>query len=453
MSEPTSTLPLRLHLLSPAAKLPSVAPISATGGARAGVQLRAEGAELFAALPDRSLAELRWIVDRMIRGLTSLAPLGSAELATVETLSDDGVVSLGLDLHHRFGGRVELTARPGLEGRVRELGAREDEYRAWVNEDASLRTSLAIGRDVMALADAHEHVEAEVLEEAALAERGLRLLLAVGGASEASPARLALARYRPPGVSAPPRVLLGKGITFDTGGINVKPYESFVSTMKNDMAGAALAFALFRALVEGEHPEPLTLVIPTCENAIDAKAMRPGTIVESYRGLKVRIDHTDAEGRLILADALAYASDVEKPHHVLSFATLTTAALISYGPYATPVHFADPALEAALTRASEATGEDLHFFPERVWHLEANRDKEADLRNTARLPGDASRGAGSRNAAHFLKHFTDVPLCHFDIFSSTWNWAGEAPGAGYGATGAPLRTLMRALEELRSTSR
>jgi leucyl aminopeptidase len=448
MTESKARLPLRLHLLGPAAKLPPTAPISATGDARAGVKLSDEGAELYVALPERPLAELRWIVDRMIRAVTTLAPLGSAAMVTAEAIGDDGVITLALDLHQRFEGRVELPARPALQDRVRELGDREDEYRAWVNEDASLRTSLAICRDVAAFADRHANVEAEVLEEAALAERGLRLLLAVGAGSEASPSRLVLARYRPPGASAPPRLLLGKGITFDTGGINVKPYEAFVSTMKNDMGGAALAYALFRALVEAEHPEPVTLVIPTCENAVDAKAVRPGTIVQSYRGLEVRIAHTDAEGRLILADALAYASDVEKPHHVLSFATLTTAALISYGPYATPVHFADPALEAALAQASAATGEDLHFFPERVWHYEANRDKEADLRNTARLPGDASRGAGSRNAAHFLKHFTDVPLCHLDIFASTWNWSGEAPGAGYGATGAPLRTLIRAFESL-----
>jgi leucyl aminopeptidase len=149
---------------------------------------------------------------------------------------------------------------------------------------------------------------------------------------------------------------------------------------------------------------------------------------------------------LILADGLAYATDKYKPSEVLCFATLTTAALISYGPYATPVHFAEAALTAQLQTAAEATGEDLHFFPERAWHFEANRDKEADLRNTARLPGDAVRGAGSRNAAHFFKHFTDVPFVHFDIFASTWNWAGDAPGAGYGATGAPLRTLLRAFD-------
>ena len=85
-------------------------------------------------------------------------------------------------------------------------------------------------------------------------------------------------------------------------------------------------------------------------------------------------------------------------------------------------------------------------WPKRLWHTIANEDKEADLRNTARLPGNASAGAGSRNAAHFLLEFANAPLCHFDIFASTWNWSGEAPGAGFGATGAPLRTLLSAFE-------
>ena len=86
--------------------------------------------------------------------------------------------------------------------------------------------------------------------------------------------------------------------------------------------------------------------------------------------------------------------------------------------------------------------DEIAAFPRREWHFEANRDEEADLRNTARLPGNASRGAGSRNAGHFLLHFTDRPLVHFDIFASTWNWAGDAPGGCSGATGAPLRPLL-----------
>jgi len=239
-------------------------------------------------------------------------------------------------------------------------------------------------------------------------------------------------------------MLLGKGITFDSGGINVKPYESFVSMMKNDMAGSALAWSCFKALVERGHDAPLLLVIPTCENPIGENAMRPGAVVKSYKGPSVRIDHTDAEGRLVLADALGWAVEHHAPSEVHCFATLTTSALIAYGPYATPVHFADSGLEAQLTAASAAWGEDLHFFPDRIWHREANKDQEADLRNTARLPGHASRGAGSRNAAHFVRWFADVPLVHFDIFGSTWNWAGDAPGAGPGATGAPLRTLLGA---------
>lgn len=217
--------------------------------------------------------------------------------------------------------------------------------------------------------------------------------------------------------------------------------------MKNDMAGSALAWWLFRGLVELGMTRPLIVVLPTCENSVGEDAMRPGALVKSYRGHMVRVDHTDAEGRLALADGLAYAADRYKPDQVICFATLTTAALIAYGPYATPVHFAQADLRQRMSDMSDRTGEDLHFFEPRIWHFEANRDPEADLKNTARLPGHASRSAGSRNAAHFLQHFTDVPLVHLDIFASTWNWAGDAPGSDYGATGAPMRTLLQVLSE------
>ena len=227
----------------------------------------------------------------------------------------------------------------------------------------------------------------------------------------------------------------------------MKPYASFVSMMKNDMGGAALVFALFKALVEGRVAHPLTLVIPTCENPVGVETMRPGAVVTGYAGKAVRIDHTDAEGRLILADGLAYATERFQPAQIVTFATLTTAALVAYGPYATPVHFADEALTAALAEASLTTGEDVHFFPRRIWHDVANLDDIADLKNTARLPGHANRAAGSRNAAHFLLNFTDAPLTHVDIFGSTWNWAGDAPGAGPGATGAPLRTFLAGLTD------
>jgi leucyl aminopeptidase len=438
----TRSLLLRVHPAS-AGSLPGV-PVRTAGGARASTELGSDRTTIEVALADRSLAENRWLIDQVVRASTAMVPCNRAELAPASGVDDDAALTLALDLHNRFHEvRVE---RAGVANALARIGSLEDGYRAWVDEDPAIRTSLVIAADVEAFARAHDDVTAEVLAEPELRERGLRLLLAVGQGGDASPSRLVTARYAPKGSTAAPLMLLGKGVTFDTGGINVKPYESFVPMMKNDMAGAALAFHLFKGLVEAGHPQPLLLVVPTCENAIGSRAMRPGAIVESHRGHKVRIDHTDAEGRLILADALSYATERFEPERVICFATLTTAALIAYGPYATPIHFADPAFEARLRAASAATGEDLHFFPERIWHFEANRDKEADLRNTAGLPGNAARGAGSRNAAHFLRHFTDTPLCHLDIFASTWNWAGDAPGAGYGATGAPLRTVLRALE-------
>lgn len=436
---------LDLYLYPSGGALPPALDANATAGARAGIKVDSGNVELHIALPRRSRAEVRWVVDRLVRKVTALTDIGRATVRAADGVDDDTLVALGLDFHHRTRGQVSLVDRSDLAARVARVGALEDGFRGWVNEDPTLRTSIAIARDVSAWAADHPRVSVDVLAERALATLGLRLILAVGGGSTVSPPRLVIARYRPADPEAArekPLMLLGKGITFDSGGINVKPYEGFVSMMKNDMAGAALAFSLFRGLVEADHPRPLVAVLPTCENAIDGNSMRPGALVESYRGLTVRIDHTDAEGRLVLADGLAYAGDLHQPRQVLCFATLTTHALNAYGPYATPVHFADAEFERSLRQASERTGEDLHFLPERIWHFEANRDREGDIRNTGRLPGDAIRSAGSRNAAHFFKHFTDAPLCHFDIFGSTWNWAGDAPGSGYGATGAPLRTLL-----------
>ena len=396
------------------------------------------------AIPTDSLADARWATWHALRRSRAMFPAGAGQLLAGEGVDANLLRAIGLDLHHAFRGEVEI-ADAAVAADVARIGAAEDRCRSWVNEDPTLRTSITIAADIQAWAADRDAVEVDVLDEHALREAGMNLLLAVGGASTISPPRLVIASYDA-GDDRKPLMLLGKGVTFDSGGINVKPYESYVSMMKNDMAGAAVAWSVFSALVEGGHPRSLVLVIPTCENPVGENAMRPGALVKSYRGPTVRIDHTDAEGRLILAHGLAWASERHDPEQVWCFATLTTAALIAYGPYATPVHFADKNDKARLQAASARTGEDLHFFPTRLWHREANRDQEGDLRNTARLPGHAARGAGSRNAGHFLRFFTDAPLVHFDIFASGWNWAGDAPGCGYGATGAPVRTVLTALE-------
>ncbi len=467
MLQATADTSVEVYLHPPGVTLPLGFPLIVPGDGAASLALDSQHAILHQVLPQRSRAEVRWIFDQAMRKIMEISRPGEVVIHGHQ-IDDDTLLTIALDLHHALQGRVSVVsdgsddALAKLQDRIHRLGTIEREFRTWVNEDPSIRTSIQIAEDVSQWAQDRQGVEVEVLEESELEKLGLNMLLLVGRSSEVSPPRLVIARYQPQldadapagpangfGASSggkPPRplMLLGKGITFDSGGLNVKPYEAFISQMKNDMAGAALAFSLFRALVEGRYPHPLIVALPTCENAIDAHAMRPGALVKSHRGHTVRVDHTDAEGRLVLADALSYCEDRFRPTQVLSFATLTTAALIAYGPYATPVHFAGDDLSARLQAASELAGEDLHFLPERIWHYEANRDREADLRNTARLPKEASISAGSRNAAHFLKHFCYAPLCHFDIYGSAWNWAGDSPGSGYGATGTPLRTLLRA---------
>lgn len=395
--------------------------------------------------PKLDISEARWLFGRLMDHLKALYPFKESKLSRGRGVANHLYEAIALDLCSR-----ELAVDlQGLGNKVAELKQQaclEAGYRLWVNEDPSTRTSLQIAEDVMNYAATTEGVEALVLGTDELADANMNLHLAVGGASQKSPPRLVVATYGDPSAEHAPLMLVGKGITFDSGGINVKPYASFVSMMKNDMGGAALAWHLFQALVASDFPQPLVCVLPTCENPVGEEAMRPGSLVTGHRGISVRIDHTDAEGRLILADALSWASERYSPTEVITFATLTTSALNSYGPFATPVHFANPLLSKKLAEASAYCGEDLHFFPSRVWHREANRDHEAELRNTGRLSGNASGGAGSRNAAHFLRFFTDAPLTHLDIFASTWDWSGQAPsGTRSGATGSPLRTLVRGL--------
>jgi leucyl aminopeptidase len=215
--------------------------------------------------------------------------------------------------------------------------------------------------------------------------------------------------------------------------------------MKNDMGGAGLMLNLFTALVESGYAGPLAVVIPCCENLIDARAMKPGAIIKSYAGKDVIIEHTDAEGRLILADAIAYTQKQLQPALTVVAATLTTASLRQFTNFFTAVHFADEAFQKALTAAGRAWGEEFTFWGDFLPFAQGNRTPAADLTNMGRMPSHASMGGACNVAAHFLREFSTLPLVHIDIFASTWNWSGDYPGAHYGATGAPFNSLFHAL--------
>ncbi|MCX6111330.1 MAG: M17 family metallopeptidase [Proteobacteria bacterium] len=319
-------------------------------------------------------------------------------------------------------------------------------FRQWVNENPDELTSIELGHRLASFCGDHG-CTFESLGRERLAELGMNLLLAVGQASARSPSRLHIATHGlKPGLK--PLLLIGKGITFDTGGINLKPHEGFVNCMKNDMGGAALMIQLFMALVESGYSGPLAVAIPCCENLIDAKAMKPGAIIRAYNGKDVIIEHTDAEGRLILADAITYTQKQMHPALTLTAATLTTASLRQFSNYFTPVHFASAALQDSLTKAGKSSGEEFTFWGEFLPFLQGNSTNAADLTNMGRLPSHASIGGGSSVAAHFLKQFAVQPLVHLDIFASTWNWSGDYPGAHYGATGAPFNALFRCLRQV-----
>ena len=317
------------------------------------------------------------------------------------------------------------------------------EYRRWVNENPDSLTSVEIGDRLRDFA-CKFGCGFTTLEESALRDERMNLLLAVGQGAKRSPSKLHIVTHNMESGGAP-LALVGKGITFDTGGINLKPHESFVNCMKNDMGGAALLSQIFMAMVKSGFSKPLLLAIPACENAIDAASMKPGVIIKSRKGKSVIIEHTDAEGRLILADAMSYVWDSYKPYQMFTAATLTTASLRQFTNFFTPVHFSGAAFRHVLEKAGAEFGEAFTFWDGFLPFLAGNKINAADLTNMGRMPSHASMGGGSNVAAHFLREFADGPYTHIDIFNSIWNWSGDYPGAHYGCTGAVFNSLLKTL--------
>ena len=269
-------------------------------------------------------------------------------------------------------------------------------------------------------------------------EKGYPLVAAVGRAASPDRApRLIEVEWGRPGH---PRVaIVGKGVCFDSGGLDLKP-ASGMRLMKKDMGGAAHALALASLIAEERLPVRVHLLIPAVENAVSGNAFRPGDIVKSRQGLTVEIDNTDAEGRLILADALTKAGE-EKPEIIVDFATLTGAARIALGPDLPALFCSDDALAEELAKAGKDTTDPLWRMP--LWDAYDDMLKSdiADLANAAGSPM-----AGAVVAAMFLKRFVpkDVPWAHFDTYA--WRDKGK-PGRPKGGEALGLRAVFAVLSE------
>jgi leucyl aminopeptidase len=280
--------------------------------------------------------------------------------------------------------------------------------------------------------------EVSVRDETDLARKGFGGILGVGRGS-AAPPRLVELRYRPPAPLGHV-VLVGKGITFDTGGLSKKTTEQ-MSEMKSDMAGAAAVAATCSVLRDLGVRLAVTALLPLAENAVGADAQRPDDVLTLYGGTTVEVRDTDAEGRLVLADALAYATTLE-PDAIVDLATLTGSAITAVGRYAAAV-MGDDELVASLRAAAGVVGEPLWPLP--LWpQLEQLLDTPiADVNNT----GDGA-GGGAIMGGLFLQRFVgDVPWAHLDIAGPAFLPASLA--AGYlpaGATGYGVRTLLAWLQ-------
>jgi leucyl aminopeptidase len=233
--------------------------------------------------------------------------------------------------------------------------------------------------------------------------------------------------------------LVGKGVVFDTGGLDIKP-SAGMRWMKKDMGGAAHALALGRMVMAASLPVRLVVLLPVVENAISGDAMRPGDVLASRKGLTIEVGNTDAEGRLILADALARAAELE-PAVTFDLATLTGAARVALGPELPPYFTDDEALAQAIAGASAAAEDPLWRMPLWAPYDSAIDSDIADVKNDA----DGWAQAGSVTAALFLKRFAPKgSWAHFDIFA--WNPRGR-PGWPQGAETQAIRALYRLLKQ------
>ncbi len=285
-----------------------------------------------------------------------------------------------------------------------------------------------------------------VRDERQLAAEGFGGLIGVGQGSTRPP-RLVEARYEGPGDPRERRhvVLVGKGITFDSGGLSLKPTDSMV-TMKSDMSGAAAVLCTLRAVADLGLPLTVTGLLACAENMPSGTAQRPGDVLTQYGGRTVEVLNTDAEGRLVLADALAYADRDLHADVIVDVATLTGAMPVALGKRHAGLFASDDALAADLEQASATSGERLWRMPLVEDYRQALDSATADLRNI----GDPKKKlmGGSITAALFLREFTGGrPWAHVDVAGPAWSGADEDE-VTKGGTGYGVRLLVRWLEML-----
>jgi len=334
---------------------------------------------------------------------------------------------LAVNTRGALGARIATTAL--REGRSMGLGV--NEARDLANLPGNICTPTHLARHARKLARNEPRLSVSILEEKRMRELGMGALLSVAAGSE-QPAKLIVMQYKGGKAKDKPYVLVGKGITFDSGGISLKPGAK-MDEMKFDMGGAASVFGTLRAALELGLPLNVVGIVAAAENMPSGRATKPGDVVTSMSGKTIEVLNTDAEGRLVLCDALTYAARY-KPETVIDMATLTGACVVALGSHASALYTEEDTLAEQLLDA----GTETH---DRAWRMPLWEDYQTQLKsNFADLANIGGPGGGSITAACFLANFTKkYRWAHLDIAGSAWDSTPK------GATGRPVPLLTRYL--------
>jgi leucyl aminopeptidase len=345
--------------------------------------------------------------------------------------ADDGIGSL--EISSADSDVAEAVSRAQVEAEA------QNRTRDLQNLPGNVATPDFLAARAREVADGHGSLSFETFGRDAIRDMGMGALTAVAKGSYEEP-QLIVLRYSRPGASGPHLGLVGKAVTFDTGGISIKPAGK-MHEMKFDMSGGAAVIEAMDAIAALELPVKVTGIVPSTENMPSGRSMKPGDIVTAMNGTTIEINNTDAEGRLILADALCYAVD-QGAERIVDIATLTGAIVVALGSTYAGLFANDDDWYAQVEAAGEAAGEHGWRMPLHQEYLELTKGQYADLTNASEV-----RKAPSSYAAEFLRQFVDDrPWVHMDIAGTAWNTA--APYVGSGASGFGTRTFIELASRL-----
>ncbi|MEZ6017020.1 MAG: leucyl aminopeptidase [Planctomycetota bacterium] len=389
-------------------------------------------------------AEALGVAKAVLRVDASFAALGAGEEVNGRALAEGALMGAYRYIESKTKPEARKLQSFTLEGpagafargaKLAELTAAANAFtRDLQNRAGNLMTPTVFAKEANALAKKRAAVTCKVLDAAGMKKEGMGLLLGVSQGS-VEPPKLIHLTYKPKGRAKGRVAFVGKGLTFDVGGYSIKP-SAKLDEMRYDMSGGAAVLGLFHALAHGlDVPFEVHGIVPASENLIDGNATKPGDIHTAMNGTTVEILNTDAEGRLILADALCYACARVKPDTIVDVATLTGAVIVGLGHELTGMFASTDALRDDLLSAGQRCGEGVWPLPLLEAHREGMKGAMADLANI----GSPAMGAGPSQGAAFLAHFVDAGIAwaHLDIAGTAWgtrdrDWVGGAAGSGVG---------------------